>query len=118
MILAAFLQLRKLKRIIIYFQLYPHPEREEHVGVSVFTPPQPGRRKKGQNGGNHWAYSEKPTSRRKFLRFFNFYGDFLYFPICCYNFLGFPINGHPHVYVTCIFDTQIQRGILGGQGQK
>ena len=29
-----------------------------------------------------------------------FYRDFLYFPILCYIFLGFPINGHPHLVIT------------------
>ena len=63
--------------------------------ASVITPVYPGRWKKGQNSGNPCAYSEKPTSRRKFLGFPIFYRDFLYFLIFCYIFLGFPINGRP-----------------------
>ena len=49
--------------------------------MSVFTPPQLGHRKKGQNAGNQWAYSVKPTSRQKFLGFPIFYNDVLYFII-------------------------------------
>ena len=66
--------------------------------ASVITPAYPGRWKKGQNDGNPCAYSEKPTSRRKFLGFLIFYRNFLYFPMFCYIFLGFPINGHPHIF--------------------
>ena len=69
----------------------------DYMGVSVFTPPQSGHRKKAQNAGNHWAYSVKLTSRRKIIGFPMFYGDFLYFPMFCCIFLGFPINGHPHM---------------------
>ena len=47
------------------------------IGASVITPPQSECRKKGQNAGNHRAYSEKQTSRRKFLRFRIFHSDFL-----------------------------------------
>ena len=70
-----------------------------HVRASVITPAYPGRWKKGQNDGNPCPYSEKPTSRRKFQGFLMFYMDFLYFPSFCYIFLGFPINGHPHLDV-------------------
>ena len=73
------------------------PFKKLHVRVSVITPAYPGRWKNGQNDGNPCAYSEKPTSRRKFLGFFIFYRDFLYFPMFCYIFLGFPINGRPHL---------------------
>ena len=69
----------------------------ENMGASVITPAYPGRWKKGQNDGNPCAYSENPTSRRKFIGFHFFYRDFLYFPIACCIFLGFPINGHPHI---------------------
>ena len=32
-----------------------------------------------------------------------FYKDFLYFRMFCYIFLGFPINGHPHMFdVMCM----------------
>ena len=55
--------------------------------ASVITPAYPGRWKKGQNDGNPCAYSEKPTSRRKFLGFLIFYRDFLYFPMFLYTFL-------------------------------
>ena len=67
------------------------------VRASVITPAYPGRWKKGQNDGNPCAYSEKPTSRRNFVGFLTFYRNFLYFPIFCYIFVGFPINGHPQV---------------------
>ena len=53
----------------------------DQVGMSVFTPTYPGRRKKPQNAGNQCAYGEKPTSRRKFHVFPTFYSDFRYFPI-------------------------------------
>ena len=72
-----------------------------HRRASVITPAYPGRWKKGQNDGNPCAYSEKPTSHRKFLGFPIFYRDFLYFLIFCYIFLGFPINGHPHMFLYC-----------------
>ena len=71
----------------------------QHLRASVITPAYPGRWKKGQNDGNPCAYSEKPTSRRKFLGFPIFYRDFLYFHIFCYIFLRFPINGHPHIVI-------------------
>ena len=70
----------------------------KHVRASVITPACPGRWKKGQNDGNPCAYSEKPTSHRKFLGFRMFYMDFLYFLIFCYIFIGCPINGHPHMF--------------------
>ena len=57
--------------------------------ASVITPAYPGRWKKGQNDGNPCAYSEKPTSCRKFLGFPIYYRDFLYYFIFCYIFLGF-----------------------------
>ena len=74
----------------------------DQMGASVITPAYPGRWKKGQNDGNPCAYSEKPTSHRKFLGFPIFYRDFLYFLIFCYIFLGFPINGHPHWFLGLI----------------
>ena len=80
----------------------------EELRASVITPAYPGRRKKGQNDGNPCAYSEKPTSRRKFLGFPIFYRDVLYFLIFCYIFLGFPINGHPHIKPTKIYHIQIK----------
>ena len=67
------------------------------MGVSVFTPPQPGRRKKDQNAGNHSAYSVKPTSPLKFLGFAIFYCDSLYFLIFCYFSLFFLFFGHSHM---------------------
>ena len=70
---------------------------EQHMRASVITPAYPGHRKKGQNDGNPCVYSEKPTSRRKFLGFPIFYRDFVYFPSFCYIFVGFPINGHPQL---------------------
>ena len=70
----------------------------EQMRASVIIPAYPGRWKKGQNDGNPCAYSEKPTSHRKFLGFPMFYSDFLYFPMFCYIFLGFPINGHPQLF--------------------
>ncbi len=73
----------------------------EQVRASVITPAYPGRWKKGQNSGNPCAYSEKPTSHRKFLGFLIFYRDFLYFPMFCYIVLGFPINGHPQILRKC-----------------
>ena len=48
--------------------------------ASVITPAYPGRWKKGQNDGNPCAYSEKPTSRRKFLGFPIFLHGFRIFP--------------------------------------
>ena len=65
--------------------------------ASVITPAYPGRWKKGQNDGNSCVYSEKPTSRRKILGCPIFHMDFyifLFFDI----FLGFPVNGHPHMF--------------------
>ena len=63
------------------------------MGASVFTPPQPGRPKKGENARNHSAYRGKPDVRVEFPRISYVFLYFLMIPciflIFSYFFLGF-----------------------------